>query len=132
MSFFRPKWTQKGEEIPDPTPIAVSPKLTPSKSIHDRVLEVLRSERWNEMMRAQGMETFEEANDFDIDEDDDAPPTPYEEADDGNFYAARQGEIAGRMVEDVEMSEKHRLILSRVQQELKKPKEVKKDDKPVS
>lgn len=131
MSFFRPKWTQNGEELPDPTPLAASVPITPQKTIHEKVLDVLRSERWNEMMRAQGMETFEEANDFEVGDEDDLPPSMYEQSDDGHFYAARQGEIAGRMVEDPEMNAKQRDIMAKLDAHFNKPKE-KKDDKPVS
>lgn len=133
FGIFRKKWNERGEELPDPTPIAVSPQLTPQKSIHDKVIDVLRSERWDQLMRAQGMETFEEANDFDTgDEDADTPDTPYMQDEDGQFYAARRGEVAGRMVQDVEMTDKHRDILSKVDEHLRNPKKVdKKDDKPM-
>lgn len=134
FGMFRLKWNSKGEEIPDPVPLATSVQLAPQKSIHDRVLEVLRSERWNEMMRAQGMETFDEANDFEIDDEEPNPESMYEQDEDGHFYGVRAGEVRGRMVQDVEMEEKHRDVLNKVQEHLKNPKkkEEKKDEKSVS
>lgn len=70
------KFNERGEEIMDPTPVAVPFKFQ-QRSQFDWMRQFIR----NEISRnaaEQGMESFEEANDFDVGEDFD-PTTPYEE-----------------------------------------------------
>lgn len=44
-----------------------------------RIREFVASERYRQELRASGVETFEEANDFDVGDDDDRIYSPYEE-----------------------------------------------------
>lgn len=60
-------------------PLAITPPKHKRKSFNDRIREVIRSEL-SEKAAANDFETFEEANDFDIEDDDFwDPETPYEE-----------------------------------------------------
>lgn len=74
MQKFR--LNDQGQEVPDPTPMA--PPVSASKpfSLRDQVRQLIREERFNAGIAAQGRETFEEADDFEIDEDD--PQSLYE------------------------------------------------------
>lgn len=66
-----------GSEVLDPTPIAPPVGFTPQPSMVDYVRDLIRSERLKQEMEDAGMETFEESEDFDVDDDYD-PGTPYE------------------------------------------------------
>lgn len=77
-----------GHEIPDSVPLATSLGARRARSIRDNVVDILRSEKWREAMEASGEETFEEADDFDIDDDFD-PSTPYEEFFEGEYTHLR-------------------------------------------
>ena len=78
-----------GHEIPDSVPLAGSLGQRRARSIRDNVVEILRSEKWREAMEENGEETFEEADDFDVDDDFD-PSTPYEEFFEGEYAHLRQ------------------------------------------
>lgn len=77
-----------GREKPDPTPMSAALGKRRAKSIRDNVVEILRSEKWREAMEENGEETFEEADDFDVDDDFD-PSTPYEEFFEGEYAYLR-------------------------------------------
>lgn len=81
-----------GHEIPDSVPLATSLGARRARSIRDNVVDILRSEKWREAMEANGEETFEEADDFDIDDDFD-PSTPYEEFFEGEYTHLRNQRI---------------------------------------
>lgn len=66
----------KGQEIPDDTPIVIHIKNRRIAKFDD-VRAFIRAELSN-AARMAGEETFEEANDFDIDGDPIDPSTPYE------------------------------------------------------
>lgn len=72
-------------EKPDPSPrkLPVGYKARSGPTMHERMRAMLREERSMEKMRAAGIETEEEANDFDIEDDETArdPLTPHELAD---------------------------------------------------
>lgn len=70
---------EKGQEVPDPTPIVVRFKSRVITEF-DRVREFIQRELSESAGRA-GAETFEEANDFDV-EDDMFPVSPHEYAED--------------------------------------------------
>lgn len=70
------KFNDKGEEIMDPTPIAV-PLRFKQRSYYDQMREMIRREM-SQAAQDRGLESFEEADDFDIGDDYD-PTTPYEE-----------------------------------------------------
>lgn len=67
----------EGREILDTTPIAPPIGFHQQPSMFEYVREMVRSERLKAELEAQGLESFEEADDFDVDDDFD-PTTPYE------------------------------------------------------
>lgn len=69
--------TPGGGELNDATPMAPPIGFTKQISLHDQMREMIRSERLRQEAEAQGMDTPEEADDFDI-EDDDEPLSAYE------------------------------------------------------
>lgn len=67
---------EKGSEIPDPTPLELPLNWTRPPSINDIVRQMVRNEI-SEAARSVGVETFEEADDFDVGDDYD-PKSPWE------------------------------------------------------
>lgn len=67
---------KNGHEIPDPTPVAVPVGWSAPESLVDQVRRLVRQE-FSQQARATGHETFEEADDFDVDDDFD-PSSPWE------------------------------------------------------
>lgn len=71
--------TKDGRELPDPTPMAPAIGFKRQPTIADRLREIVRSEHMRIAAEEAGKETFEEADDFDVgDEDDYNPRSPYE------------------------------------------------------
>lgn len=72
----------RGREIPDPVPMQppIGYKATPS--IMDQVRDMIKSESLRLAAQQSGMETFEEADDFEVGDDYD-PSSPYEEVFEG-------------------------------------------------
>lgn len=66
-----------GHEIPDPTPVALPSGFKRPETLAEQVQRLVRSSI-SRHAEAQGHETWEEANDFEVDDDFD-PSTPYEE-----------------------------------------------------
>lgn len=70
---------QKGHEIPDPTPIEIPAGFKRPETLAEQVRRLVRSETFAQEMNAAGMETFEESEDFEIDDEMFDPSSPYEE-----------------------------------------------------
>lgn len=70
--------TDSGREIPDPVPLAPPVGYRPQPSMVDIIRQQIRSAQLAQEAEAAGLETFEEADDFDVDDDFD-PSSPYEE-----------------------------------------------------
>lgn len=69
----------RGREIPDPRPMEITPGLAAPESLESMMRRLIRN-HVSQLAVDQGEESFEEANDFDIeDEDFDDPLTKYEE-----------------------------------------------------
>lgn len=66
-----------GSEKLDPTPIAPPIGYQRQVPLHLQIREMVRSEALRQAAEAAGAETFEEADDFEVDDDYD-PTTPYE------------------------------------------------------
>lgn len=74
----RVQFNDRGEEIPDPTPVEVPLKFRNNVSEHERIMNIVRGEL-SRAAEAAGSESFEEADDFDCEEDDaDLPYSPHE------------------------------------------------------
>lgn len=72
-------------ETPDPVPAYPHVGLTRKKSMAEQIREMVRSERLAQAAAAEGHETFEEADDFDVGEDID-PHSEYEEVFEPEVY----------------------------------------------
>lgn len=68
---------EKGQEVPDPTPMAPPVGYVKQQSLAEQIREMVRSEKLRLEVEQQGLETFEEADDFDVGDDYD-PSSPYE------------------------------------------------------
>lgn len=60
------KYDKEGREIPDPKPVEVPLDFRRPPDIHELIARYVRSEAFKARAEAQGMETEEEANDFDV------------------------------------------------------------------
>lgn len=81
-NLLPPKWlewigkqTPNGAEIPDPQPMAIPVGARRPLQLDEQIRRLLRSEEFHASMA--GDETFEEALDFDVDDEFD-PSSPYE------------------------------------------------------
>lgn len=68
----------RGREKPDPIPLSPPIGYKKHPSLAEQIRSMVRSERLSQEARQAGMETFDEADDFDVGEDYD-PRSPYEE-----------------------------------------------------
>lgn len=68
-----------GHEKLDDTPLAVPLGFQRPPTLAEQVARLVRSERFKESLEDEDLETFEEADDFDIPDDPVDPTTPYEE-----------------------------------------------------
>lgn len=71
------KYNDRGEELPDDTPVETPLKFRRPPTLQEQIKAMVRGE----MSRAaaeEGKETFEEADDFDVEDEDDLPPSNYE------------------------------------------------------
>lgn len=66
-----------GQELPDPRPAAPALGRKPEMHIRDYIRTLVKSERLQQDLESQGVETFEEANDFEVG-DDYFPDSQYE------------------------------------------------------
>lgn len=76
--LFSKRLNEKGQEIPDPTPMAPPVGFKRQPSLSEQIRQMILSEKLRQEAEEMGYETFEEADDFDVDDDFD-PSTPYEE-----------------------------------------------------
>lgn len=72
-----PRLNDSGQEIPDDTPIVLRVKNRLVTNF-DEIRAFMRKELSN-YAQSQGQESYDEANDFDIDDDPTDPTTPWEE-----------------------------------------------------
>lgn len=72
------KYDEHGNEIPDQTPVEVPLSFKKPLTLAEEVRRMVRNEL-SQVAENQGAETFEEADDFDVEDDDDlAFMSPYE------------------------------------------------------
>lgn len=69
----------KGREIPDPSPISVPAAFRRPETLAEQIRRLIRSDKLKQMADDQEMDTFDEAEDFDIDDEFWDPSSPYEE-----------------------------------------------------
>lgn len=70
---------EHGHEVPDPSPLEIPSGFKRPDTLADQVARLVRSHRLAEAAAAAGAETFEESEDFEIDDDMFDPSSPYEE-----------------------------------------------------
>lgn len=71
------KLDELGREVLDPTPVAIPVGFQKPESLAETIRRLVRTEEFRRAVERQGMETFEEADDFEVGEDYD-PSSPYE------------------------------------------------------
>lgn len=67
-----------GREVPDPNPVAVPAGFQVPETLDEQIRRLVRG-AVSQQAQEQGLETFEESEDFDIDDDMFDPSSPYEE-----------------------------------------------------
>lgn len=73
------KFNEKGQELPDPAPLAIPLGAKKPETLVEMMRRLIRQDL-SRHAQEEGNETFEEANDFDIEEDDaELHTTEYEE-----------------------------------------------------
>lgn len=123
----------RGEEIPDPRPVALPVGFKRPQSLQERMKYLLRSEELQRAQERAGIETFDEADDFEVDEQDPLQGTPYEDDFDPERPGAiaREQELRAGYVEDIRPEKKARAkdLHEKVKAHFKKPKaDPKKDE----
>lgn len=69
---------EKGQEVPDPVPVAPPVGYRRPPTLQENIQRMIRSEMLQQAAAAEGFDTFEEAEDFDIEDDPVDAQTPYE------------------------------------------------------
>jgi len=67
-----------GKEYPDPVPVKPAVTLQQKASVLNQIKDFVHSERLRQLADAEGFDTEEEANDFDVEDEFIPDPTPYE------------------------------------------------------
>lgn len=62
------KYNARGEELPDDTPIELPIRFKRPPTLQEQIKAMVRSEL-SQSAKAQGMESFEEADDFEVEDD---------------------------------------------------------------
>lgn len=82
---FEQKYNEKGEELPDPTPVELPTGFQHAPTIQQQIAQFIRTPAFREQMaREMGLdpndtESFDEANDFEVDDEEfDDVPTGHE------------------------------------------------------
>lgn len=85
-------YNERGEEVPDPTPVALPVGFNRPIPLGERIRKLVQDEALRRSSELAGVETFEDADDFDI-PDDPLDSTPYEESFDPEFNTCREQEL---------------------------------------
>jgi len=70
--------TASGAEIPCPIPMAPPPGFKKQPSMFEEMRRLIREDKVRAALEAEGLETPEEADDFDVEDEADVPHSPYE------------------------------------------------------
>lgn len=92
-------YNTRGEEIPDPKPTGLHVNFKRPLPLGERIRKLVQSELLARELDATGVETFEDADDFDT-PDDPTDSTPYEESFDPDFTTCREQELRAGFVEE--------------------------------
>lgn len=124
------KWKRKASQDPtthyqpaDPTPMAIPIGAKRPERLQDQIARLVRNHDIQRTLAAAGMETFQDADDFDIEDDPIDPTTPYEsDFDHANIHAMDRGVVRHPTSEEIKNSKE---TLSRFR---KKPKSDKQEE----
>lgn len=97
------KYNKEGEELPDPRPMAAAIGITRPIPLGERIRQLVQNETLRRELNEAGVEAFDEADDFEIPEDDTLDRvTPYEDCFDPEHpgIIARYQEIKAGYVEE--------------------------------
>lgn len=112
----------------DPRPISIPIGMERPESLQEKMRRLVRDEVFNSRLAEAGVETFEEADDFNIPDDPIDPATPYEENFDPKGMTAREQEVrAGYVSEPTDRLEKAQELLAKARAEIKRLKAEKKE-----
>lgn len=107
MFNWSKKHTKDGLEVPDPTPIEINIKRP--LTLQEQIIRFTQSEFNKQQLQKAGIDTFDEADDFDTgDLEDDDFKSPYEKEFDGINPQTRLDEIRGSMVEEMPIDRQDR------------------------
>lgn len=111
-------------ERPDPRPMAIPIGMERPESLQEKMRRLIRDEAVNMQLAQGGVETFEEADNFNIPDDPIDPSTPYEEDFDPHGMIAREQEVRAGFVDEPKMDrvEKARVIGDKIRAVVKKKK----------
>lgn len=117
-------------ERPDPRPISIPIGMERPESLQEKMRRLIRDEVFNARLTEAGIETFDEADDFNIPDDPIDPGTPYEENFDPKGMTAREQEVrAGYVSEPAEdRIAKAEELVKKAKAELKRLKTAKKEE----
>lgn len=101
-------YDKKGGEVLDKTPIEMPVGFKRPKPIQDKIRELVNNALIMKELSEAGLESFEEADDFDIPDETYDPTTPFEENFDNLHTTSREQEIRGGMVEEFPIDKKER------------------------
>lgn len=90
--FLGRRINEKGQEVPDPTPASIPLGYRHPEPLEVRMRRMIAMEM-SSAAAAGGMETFEEANDFNVGEEDGEFPDEDFAVNDPNVLAAFQAEV---------------------------------------
>lgn len=101
-------YNERGEEILHDAPLALPVGFKRPQSLQERMKYLLRNELVQRELDAHGVESFDEADDFNVDEPDPLDGTPYEDCFEPEIpgIAAREQEIRAGAVADRPLEKK--------------------------
>lgn len=92
-------YNDRGEEIPDPRPTQLAIDFKAPPLLNDQIDRLVHNSMMQRDLDKAGLETFQEADDFEMDDLD--PTAPYEESFDPLHTIAREQEIRAGFVEEL-------------------------------
>lgn len=89
-----------GEEIPDSKPTALNINFTRPRPLGERIRQLVHNELLARELNDREVETFDEADDFNVPDDPPDPATPFEESFDPLHTTSREQEIRSGFVQE--------------------------------
>lgn len=87
-------------ECVDPRPLSIPVGLEKPESLQEKLVRLVRNEVFAQDLANKDIESFKEADDFDISDDPIDPTTPYEENFDPHGMTAREQEVRAGLVKE--------------------------------